>query len=58
MDANLYVTKNESNLDRMIRAALGIALIAYPAIIGWPAWSLAVLAAIGGAQLIASITGY
>ncbi len=58
MGADLYLTKNESSVDRMIRAALGVALIAYPAIIGWPAWWLAVLAALGGAQLIASITGY
>ena len=58
MDADLNLTKNEGNLDRMVRAALGVALIAYPAIIGWPVWWLAVLAALGGAQLIASITGY
>lgn len=58
MTQELCLVRNLSGLDRSIRAAVGLAFIAYPAAASWPAAWVAALATVGGAQLIAAITGY
>lgn len=46
------------SVDRSIRGGVAIALIAYPGFAGWPVPWIAILAAVGGAQFIAMLTGY
>lgn len=55
---SLYLKKNIGSIDQVIRLTLGAALVVIPTIFQWPPWSIAVLAAIGGAQIIEGITAY
>ncbi|MTI85142.1 MAG: DUF2892 domain-containing protein [Firmicutes bacterium] len=55
---SLYIQKNVGPVDQGVRIILGITLIVLPANLQWPAWTIAVLAAIGGSQIIEGITAY
>lgn len=50
--------QNVGSVDRYIRGGVAIALIVYPGLAGWPVPWIAILAAVGGAQFIAMLTGY
>jgi len=45
-------------VDQVIRLTLGIALVIIPVIYQSPPWVIAILAAIGGSQIIEGITAY
>lgn len=56
--AALSIQQNVGTIDRVIRFAVGVGLVIYPAVAAWQAWAIALLAAIGGLQLLAGLTGY
>lgn len=55
---SLYIEKNVGPIDQGVRIILGTSLIILPAAFKWPAWEIAVLAAIGGSSIIEGITAY
>jgi len=58
LDRSLYLEKNIGPIDRVIRLTLGVALVILPALFGWLPWAIAILAAIGGSQIIEGIIAY
>ncbi len=58
MNKALYLKKNVGPVDQVVRIILGAALIAVPALLNWSTWTIVVLAAFGGAQIIEGITAY
>ncbi len=56
--ALLSLRRNVGTADRAVRLVLGTAMAVYPGLAAWQVWLVAALAAVGGAQLIAGITGY
>jgi hypothetical protein len=56
--SDLFLKKNTGPLDRAIRAAVGSALILWPAYRHWSIWAVALLAALGGSFVVEAITGY
>ena len=58
MRDDLCLKLNVGGLDRTVRGGVAVALIAYPALAGWPVPWIAILAAFGGAQFISMVTGY
>jgi hypothetical protein len=58
MDKSLYIRKNVGPVDQFIRLVLGFALVILPAYFGASTWIIAILAAIGGAQIIEGIIAY
>lgn len=58
VDKSLYIKKNVGPIDQFIRLILGTALIVLPTLFQWPSWTIAVLAAIGGSQIVEGITAY
>ena len=57
-DISLYLEKNVGTTDRVIRLVLGIALVTVPVIYEFSPWAIAILAAIGGTQIIEGIIAY
>ncbi len=55
---SLYIQKNVGPIDQGVRIILGTTLIILPTTFQWPAWTIAVLGAIGGSQIIEGITAY
>ena len=55
---SLYIQKNVGPIDQGVRIILGTTLIILPTIFQWPTWTIAVLAAIGGSQIIEGINDY
>ncbi|HBX23021.1 MAG TPA: DUF2892 domain-containing protein [Desulfotomaculum sp.] len=58
MNKALYIKKNVGPVDQYIRITLGVALVTVPAFLEWSAWTIAALAAFGGAQIIEGIIAY
>jgi hypothetical protein len=56
--ALLSLRRNVGTADRAVRLVLGTAMAVYPGLAAWQVWLVAALAAVGGTQLIAGITGY
>ncbi|KAF1084435.1 hypothetical protein SPSYN_02212 [Sporotomaculum syntrophicum] len=57
-DKPLCIKKNVGPIDQSVRLTLGSALVVLPALYHWPPWAIAVLATIGGAQILESIIAY
>lgn len=55
---SLYLKKNIGSVDQAIRLTLGSALVVIPALFRWSPWTIALLAAFGGAQIIEGFTNY
>ena len=55
---SLYLKKNVGTVDQVIRLTLGVVLVAIPVIFQFPPWTIAILAAIGGAMIVEGITAY
>jgi Flp pilus assembly protein TadB len=58
LEKSLYLKKNLSPVHQAIRLLLGIGLVILPVLALWPPWIIAVVAAIGGAQIIEGLIGY
>lgn len=58
MNATPYLKLNTVPLDRIIRALVGVVLLIIPSILSFPAWSVALLAALGSIQFFVAGTGY
>lgn len=58
VDKSLYIKKNIGPVDQVIRLTLGTALVLIPAFFQWSPWTIAVLAAVGGSQIIEGIIAY
>jgi hypothetical protein len=58
VDKSLYIKKNVGPIDQFIRITLGAALIAIPPLFQWSPWTIAFLAAFGGAQIIEGAIAY
>ena len=54
----LYLKKNVGSTDQAIRLILGALLVIIPALLRWSPWSISLLAALGGVQIIEGIIRY
>ncbi len=57
-EISFYLKKNVGTTDQFIRLTLGVVLVAIPVILQFPPWTIAILAAIGGALILEGITAY
>lgn len=58
MENAAVLEQNVGPVDRTVRLILAVALIVLPAVLGWTPWTVAVLAAVGGSQAFAGLSGY
>ncbi len=49
---------NIDKAERVLRCLIGLILIVIPAVLNWPSWAIAILAAVGGSMLIEGYIGY
>lgn len=57
-EKSLYIRKNVGAVDQAIRIVLGISLITAPVFLHWSSWTTAILAAIGGSQIVEGAMAY
>lgn len=57
-NGSLYLRKNIGPTDRVVRVVLGVVLILAPIYFHWSLGITAVLAAIGGAQILEGLISY
>lgn len=57
-EKSLYIQKNVGAVDQAIRIVLGVSLIAAPVFFHWSPWTTALLAAIGGSQIVEGTMAY
>lgn len=57
-NSSLYLKKNVGSMGQVIRIVLGALLIIAPVLLNWSLWSIAILAAIGGAQVLEGLIAY
>ena len=58
MNAVPFLKLNTVPLDRIIRALVGAGMLVAPSLLSFPAWSVALLAALGSIQFFVAGTGY
>lgn len=58
VEESLCNHKNVGPIDRTVRIILGLSLIIVPAFYQWSPWTIAILAAFGGSQIVEGITAY
>lgn len=54
----MYIQKNVGFYDRIIRIVIGIGLIVVPVLFGFPGWLIALLAALGGSNILEGVLGF
>ncbi|ACB86373.1 YgaP-like transmembrane domain [Natranaerobius thermophilus] len=55
---SMYIQKNVGFYDRIIRIVIGIGLIVVPVLFGFPGWLIALLAALGGSNILEGVLGF
>lgn len=58
MDHGLYLRKNLNTIHRIIRVVIGAVMIGWSAIAMTNSWWMAIVAAIGGTQILEGLIGY